>query len=136
MTDIPETVRDRVKTLILMMASGTDAEVISARNLITRTLKANKVDWHDLAETMVRPVPTTPAPARPQTRFRTLPDGWWEIVSSDLLDIIATIEAETKLNPASQDFMGTLRGQCDRYPTARLSPKQYKWLDSLMLVIP
>jgi len=135
-TDVPETIRDRVRTLVLMMATGTDAEVISARNLITRTLKANKVDWHDLAETLVTPVPQTIAPPRPQTRFRTLPDGWWEIVSPDLLDIIATIESEVKLNPASLDFLDGLRSKCLIYPTIRLSPKQYKWLDSLMLVIP
>jgi len=135
-TDVPETIRDRVRTLVLMLASGTDNEVISARNLITRTLKGAGIDWHVLADTLVSPVSTAPAPPRPQTRFRTLPDGWWEIVSPDLLDIIATIESEVKLNVASQDFMDSLRSQCLKYPTARLSPKQYKWLDSLMLVIP
>jgi hypothetical protein len=136
MTAVPETIRDRVRTLILMMASGTDAEVVSARNLITRTLKANQIDWHDLAETLVAPVPATAAPPRPQTRFRTLPDGWWEIVSPDLIDIITTIESEVKLNASSKDFLDGLRTKCLMYPTLRLSPKQYKWLDSLMLVIP
>jgi hypothetical protein len=45
----------KLQKLILMLSSSRDGEVLAAAEAITKTLRANGLDWHDLARLLAKP---------------------------------------------------------------------------------
>ena len=102
MTTLPSLITPTLGKLIPMLGSDKDGEVLAAVNAIARTLKSNKLDWHDLARAI--------------DPDRTDDDDWRE-------DVSYCVRHQDHLTPKQQDFIQTLR-----YWKGEPTPKQLAWL--------
>jgi hypothetical protein len=48
--------------MVLMLSSDHDGEVVNAARAIDRVLRANRLDWHDLAQALCPPLVPTVRP--------------------------------------------------------------------------
>jgi hypothetical protein len=47
----------QLRKCVLRLSSDHDGEVVAAARAISRVLKSNKLDWHDLAQALCLPLP-------------------------------------------------------------------------------
>jgi hypothetical protein len=121
--DVKDVPIDKLKSLIPMLSSPLDGEVVAAARAIERTLKRFGCDWHDLVSVIGPAAAPQPAP-KPEfndinkTRFTDAP--WRETAKF-------CMEREDDLSPREYEFVDNLLTSW----RGRLTEKQAKWLASI-----
>jgi hypothetical protein len=96
--------------LLLMLSSSHDGEVVAAVRAIDRTLKSNRLDWHDLTQAL----------RLPPSSLRRRDDADWH----DLLAFCAS--RMNQLNNREREFLRSIaRWHGD------LTEHQRNWLESI-----
>ena len=103
----------RLKSLLLMLTSDRDGEVVAAARAVTRTLKSAGADWHDLAGLL------TAAPSSTRNRHDDNGDDW-----RGMRNYCA--EHGGQLSLREWDFIGDIE-----HWRGNLTEKQLAWLSSI-----
>jgi hypothetical protein len=75
-----------ISRLIPRLASPHDGEVVATARAIERTLKAQKLDWHDVAAALTAPAPPTQwdyEPSRTESQESSEIRSWLEAVAQE-----------------------------------------------------
>jgi hypothetical protein len=136
---LPPPLLDKLEKLLLMCSSVHAGERAAATAAIDRLLKSNGADWHDLTALLNRaaaPVPAA-APARssssPASSWRRT-EGPQELRREQLIALIDIIEEHNPfLTVKASEFVSLLRQRTRLWPTVKLSAKQWKWLQDLLV---
>jgi len=133
---LPTGLKVKLAPLLRMQSSDNASERANASAAVGRLLKNHGLDWHDLTDALLaepapRPPPPPPPPPRGTTWKRT--DGPTELPRDQLLALIDLVEAANPhLSARSSEFLSSLRDRAYGRPIARLSEKQWKWLQDLI----
>jgi hypothetical protein len=71
--------QDKLGTLLRMLSSDKDGEVVAAASAIVRTLKAEGLDIHSFADALCRPAPRTDTEARSASREAAHDIDWYSV---------------------------------------------------------
>jgi hypothetical protein len=107
--------------LIPRLGSSFDGEVLATARAIERTLKSQKLDWHDVAAAV------TALPLPPRGTRENAPI-WRYLDNEKRLQWLAGLATEPGLDPWSRSFVkaAQIKSGC------RLSPKQLGCIDKIL----
>jgi hypothetical protein len=137
MRALPIEIRERVSKLMLLLSSSHDGERAAAAAAIGRALQGAGCDWHDLVSAVTTPASPAPSPsasksATPPTWTHT--NGPIDLPRDQLLELLDLIEERMPFLPIkSASFCSSLRDRSHGRPVVHLSPKQWAWLQDLMI---
>jgi hypothetical protein len=98
----------KLSKLILLLSSNVDGEVLAAARAIGRTLESEGCDWHDLADIVVRPLPS-PIFSPPEWRQAVAEClRWPELLSPKELGFLTTVRRQAKLTPKQGDWLDAI----------------------------
>jgi hypothetical protein len=110
-----------VSKLVLMLSSQHDGEVVSAARAISRMLKSNGADWHDLVAGLTQQPNPQPYAHKPHDTDEIDPKDWRELRKVCLDQLHRLREREQKFVGSIGDWNGDL------------TEKQFQWLKSIYL---
>jgi hypothetical protein len=125
---VPPSVRARLEKLMLMLGSDNEGERASAALMITNSLKANGLDWHDLVGSIGTPSAPQPAPTPPKPKYSHYTQK--SMSAAELRHLVHLIE-RSPLNARARHFLAGMMDRADIYDTVMFSDKQWTWLADL-----
>lgn len=123
-----------IALLLPRLASESDGEVVATARAIERSLKSQKLDWHDVAAAVTALAPSPPGRMDRYRRGtepkREDPPLWHHLDNVERLQWLAALASEQGLNPWSRSFVNSIAAQIRS--GCRLSPKQLGCFDKIL----
>jgi hypothetical protein len=128
---LPPELKAKIASLLRLQASDIDGERAGASAAITRLLKTNGADWHDLVDVLLAE-PQAAAPSLSNNTSWKRSAGDVDLPREQLLELLDLVEQRSPfLAVKSRGFVDSLRSRAWR-PTVHLSEKQWAWLQDLL----
>jgi hypothetical protein len=126
---LPPGLRVRLDKLMLMLGADNDGERAAAAGMITRLLKENGLDWHDVVGSIGAPAAAPqPPPPPPKPKYSQASQ---KTMTADELRQVVHLILRSPLNERARQFLAGMMDRADIYDVVYFSDKQWKWMADL-----